>query len=176
MMTTVVVVGNAEPSSDYSEFIDNSDYVFRFNFTPFYETGKTGCLTTDLCLFGLPYPNAGEIPRLNTHIVKNCRSVWVESPTFLQPLMWGYGIPREKIILRHLHGVRDRYAIDGAERITAPSSGFQIVRYLVNESKFAACRKCICGFQWQGAENHLWDVEKKQAERYLDRGLLEMLV
>ncbi len=175
MMTTVVVVGNAEPSSDYSEFIDNSDYVFRFNFTPFYDTGKTGRLTTDLCLFGVPYPNAGEIPRLNAHIVNNCRSIWVESATFLEPLLSGYGIPRERIILRHLNEVGDRYGIDDAARITAPSSGFQILRYLVNESKFAACRMCICGFQWQGAENHQWDVEKKQGEQYLKLGLLEML-
>ena len=130
-MTTVVVVGNAEPRQDHSDFIDNSAVVIRFNYAPFFETGRTGRQTTFLCLFGVPYPNDGEISQLNTHIVKSCKTIWVEIASFFEPLVRRYEIPREKIHLKPMYRIRDSYAIDGAERITAPSSGFQVLRYLV---------------------------------------------
>jgi hypothetical protein len=75
-----------------------------------------------------------------------------------------------------MYAVRDIYAIDGAERITAPSSGFQVLRYLVNSTVFAGYRKFICGFEWQGGPGHLWALEKKQAKHYLNIRLLEAFV
>jgi hypothetical protein len=171
---TLVVVGNAEPRKDYSEFIDKCDVVVRFNFTPFFDTHRTGQRTTILCLFGVPYPCGGEVPRLNGNIVKNCQTIWVQIPAFCDPLMKGYDIPREKIAVMDLHALHDDYATSDAERIRRPSSGFQVLRYLVNSSEFAGYRRLICGFEWRGG-GHDWETEKRQAARYIELGLIKSL-
>jgi hypothetical protein len=177
MTKRLVVVGNAEPTEDCSKFIDQCDIVVRFNYTLFFETNRTGRRTTIFCLFGVPYPEAREIPRLNADIVKNCQTIWVESSAFFEPLTRGYKVPREKIILMNLHVIKDDYAIDGAERIARPSSGFQVLRYLVNRGAFAhgGYRKFICGFEWRGGGVHRWDVEKQQVARYVELKLLNIL-
>jgi hypothetical protein len=174
---TLVVVGNAEPRQDCSKFIDQCDVVIRFNFAPFFETRRTGRKTTILCLFGVPYPQAGEIPQLNPGLVKRCQAIWVEISTFFDPLISEYSIPRQKIALMNLHSVHDNYAIDDADRIDKPSSGFQVLRYLVNAPVFAEknYRKFIYGFQWQGGAGHRWDVERRQVARYVELKLLKIL-
>lgn len=173
-MSTLVVVGNAKPQKDLADVIDQSAVVIRFNHTSFFETGWTGCKTTHLCLFGLPYPQAGEIPRLNALVVESCASIWVEIESFVEPLVKGYKIPREKIHLNAMRSVQDRYA-KTATPITAPSSGFQVLRYLVNSPEHALYRKFICGFEWRGGGVHQWELEREQATHYLRMGLLERL-
>ena len=149
--------------------------VIRFNYTPFFEFGRTGRHTTVLCLFGVPYPHAGEIPRLNTYIVKSCQSIWVEVAVFIEPLMRVYEVPQEHITLRYMSSIRDTYAIDGTGRINLPSSGFQVLRYLVNSKEFAGYRKYIIGFEWKGGNRHMWEMEKNQVGYYLKSSLLEDL-
>ena len=175
MTETLVVVGNAEPQADWSEFIDQCAVIIRFNFTPFFDTNRTGLSTTILCLFGVAYPHAGEIPRLNADIVKSCQTIWAETPAFFDPLVRGYETPRQKITLMNLHAVHDDYACDDAERIQRPSSGFQVLRYLVNSPAFAGTRKFICAFEWRGGSGHSWEQEKRQVARYLELGLLSLL-
>ena len=173
MTKRLIVVGNAEPGEDYSEFIDKCDVIIRFNFTPFFETTRTGLRTTILCLFGVPYPHEGEVPRLNADIVGSCQTIWVESSVFFEPLTRGYSVPHRKIRLMPLHAVNDGYAIEGAERIKRPSSGFQVLRYLVNSQAFAGgYQKFICGFEWRGGDVHSWGIEKRQVARYLELKLL----
>lgn len=175
MTETLVVVGNAEPQEDLSAFIDQCAVVIRFNSTPFFDTLRTGLSTTILCLFGVPYPRAGEIPPLNAHIVRSCQTIWVETPAFFNPLRRGYEVPRQRIALMNLHAVHDNYAADDAEPIQRPSSGFQVLRYLVNSPAFAGTRKFMCGFEWRGGAGHGWEQEKRQVAQYLKLGLLRSL-
>jgi hypothetical protein len=175
MTKTLVVVGNAEPRENCSKLIDECDVVIRFNCAPFFEKNKTGLKTTILCLFGVPYPRPGEIPRLNADIVMNCQTIWVESPAFFDPLVRRYEIPPQKITLMNLRGVNDDHAIDGAERIKKPSSGFLVLRHLVNSAAFEGYRKYVCRFEWQGSHAHLWEMEKRQVGRYLELGFLKIL-
>jgi hypothetical protein len=175
MTETLIVVGNAEPQEDWSEFIDQCAVVIRFNFTPFFDTLRTGLNTTILCLAGVPYPRAGEIPQLNAGIVKSCQTIWVETPAFFDPLLRGYKIPPQRITLMNLHAVHDNYAAQDAEPIQKPSSGFQVLRYLVNSAAFAGHQKFICGFEWRGGSGHPWDQEKRQVARYLKLGLVSSL-
>jgi hypothetical protein len=172
---TLIVVGNAEPQEDWSAFIDQCAVVIRFNFTPFFDTLRTGLNTTILCLFGVAYPRAGEIPQLNADIVKRCQTIWVETPAFFDPLLRGYKISPQKITLINLHAVHDNYAADEAEPIQRPSSGFRVLRYLVNSPEFAGTRKFICGFEWRGGRGHPWEQEKRQVAHYLNLGLLNSL-
>jgi hypothetical protein len=108
-------------------------------------------------------------------IVKNCETIWAESPAFFDPLAQGYETPPQKIILMNLHNVNDGHAIDRAERIKRPSSGFLVLRSLVNSSPFEGYRKYICGFEWRGGGGHPWEMEKRQVARYLELGLLKIL-
>lgn len=166
----LVVIGNAEPREDQSEFIDGCDTVIRFNRTPFFDTGKTGRKTTILCLFGIPYPIAGAIPQLHHGVVTTCETIWAETDLFAEPLARDYGVPQQKIECRTLNGIRDRFAVSNG--IIRPSSGFQVLRYLVNSSTFADTEKFIRGFTFQGGRCHQWEAEKRQVEHYLQRGLI----
>jgi hypothetical protein len=177
MKKRLIVVGNAEPRQDRSEFIDRCDVTIRFNLTPFFGIHKTGIRTTILCLFGLPYPDGGEVPRLNRDIARSCHTIWVETPAFVDPLVRGYDVPRQRITLLDLHGVYDNHAIEGAEQIERPSSGFQVLRYLVNSpALFGEYRIFIYGFEWRGGARHTWELERRQAARYLELELLEYVL
>jgi hypothetical protein len=168
------VVGNGEPRQDRSEFIDRCDVIIRFNLTPFLGTHMMGVRTTILCLFGLPHPNGGGVLRLNRDIVRSCQTIWVENADFVDPLKRGYDIPRQRITLLDLHGGADNCAIEGAEQIERPSSGFQVLRYLVNSPALLdEYRIFICGFEWRGGAGHAWELERRQAARYLELDLLK---
>jgi hypothetical protein len=98
----------------------------------------------------------------------------VEHPDFMDPLIRGYDIPRQKITLLDLHGVEYNHVIEGAEQIERPSSGFQVLRYLVNSpAPFGEYRIFICGFEWRGGSGHDWELERLKAARYLGLNLLE---
>lgn len=175
MKRTFVVIGNAEPQGDQSAFIDQCDTVIRFNRTPYFDTGKTGCKTTVLCLFGITYPVAGaDIPGLNEFVVDNCEKIWAQTDLFAEPLEIGYGVPRHKIELANLTKVRDPDDIQSehAPLITRPSSGFQMLRYMVNAVAYADTEKFIYGFTFEGGPLHQWEYEKEQVERYIELGLL----
>lgn len=167
----LVVIGNAEPTEDLSTQIDQCDMVVRFNYTPYFDTGTTGCKTTILCLFGVPYPEGDEVPGLNTEVVKNSLGIWVGAPMFIGSLVRGYDVPRQKILLVSLPE-HDAYK---TEQIVTPTSGFQVLRFLVNSPWFAVFDKFICGFTWQGGPKHPWEQEKRQVAHYVEIGLLHHL-
>lgn len=170
----LVVVGNAEPRENLSAFIDQCDTVIRFNRTPFFDTGKTGRKTTILCLHGIPYPSQGEIPELNRTVAESCEMFWVETSLLVEPLQKGYNVQSQEIVVKMLKSIRDPIdrQISQAESITRPSSGFQVLRYLVNTSAFADFDKFFCCFTFQGGPCHQWELEKEQVARYVELGLL----
>lgn len=175
MKRTLIVIGNAEPQEDQSAFIDQCDTVIRFNRTPYFDTGKTGCKTTVLCLFGIPYPKKGdEDLGLNRAVVDNSAWIWAQIELFAEPLERGYGVPRQKIEFINLANVRDLDEIqtENAKLIKRPSSGFQVLRYLAYATEYDDTEKFICGFTFEGGPLHQWEYEKKQVERYIELGLL----
>jgi len=168
--SNIVIVGNAIPKEDYSEFIESHDIVIRFNHVNFLHTKKLG-------------------NKCDILVVQNMDSSYREGKATFDK--W------EKLIIIAENEVKDYSALiinsnnwktRNIETIYSDnlpvreklnnggSSGFIILEWLLNSKKedliFPISLVC---FTWQGWEGHAWEQEKKICHEYQKLGLVDIV-
>ena len=181
-MRSLIIIGNGEVNEDYTSFVDNADYVVRFNWLQNYNknTGKRVnalalasakthidnylepssqyqnnhiCLfksilmRIDLLLFPIPDANRNCTNRLRRiaffvdsfSLQKKSRKYYFCEDSYLDDL----GVQKKP-----LHQI-------------VPSSGYTVIRNILDDSSFNNFDIYLLGFNWRGWQGHSWSKEAK---------------
>lgn len=173
----VVLVGNAEVAREYSELVDGSEYVVRFNNCP--NLGRnTGSRTTILCLINTGAVGRdlykkqglrGLAPLRSSEIwFRGRRDNWLD---VLLTVLFSFRSRKKKLdygpkILAangldnpvryadrgHLKAVRHKlWAVDPQRpwKDVNPTSGFLALERVLTDPRFEGCEVCLVGFTWE---------------------------
>lgn len=166
----IVIVGNALPKKDYSEFIESHDVVIRFNHVNFLSTKMLGNKCDILVVQNMDskyrggkatLDNWGKLIIIAENAVKDHSRLIINSNNWKNRNI-------ETIYSDNLP-IREKLNNGG-------SSGFIILEWLLNS-------KCegltfpisLVGFTWQGWKGHAWEQEKRICHEYQKLGLVNII-
>lgn len=194
-MKTLVLVGNYPTGKlifkfyrkiykDYTDLVDNADFVIRINRTPNYNLG-TGKKSTILGIVnrGTPASEFSSSIHLNRKVLKEVKEIWFTRPS---PCEWDeaktayspFNLPKDKseeIITFQGIENKDLFYIEKSQYeimlklvnnnsdkfIFEPSSGFCLLYKILHEKRFQDFKIYLIGFSWEGWKGHNWKFEKK---------------
>lgn len=202
MKKTVVLVGNAPLRSDFSQKIDEADYVVRFN-EPKQSIGMSGTKTDLLMVATTSKPMQKRLQE----------SEFVQSPIFqaAQEIMLPYHPsivekyhPKPNIFSRlkgrradwthqtvdviglykNIRIMSPQFYIQACEDLDIPeqnmkkqfpSTGFLGIWHMLQTHNTDKWNIRICGFTWEGWKRHAWDAERQWIEKKITAGYLDFL-
>jgi len=199
MAKTMVVVGNAEPTVDLSEIIDDADEVVRFQMAFYYPLGLTGTKTTALAFRGASTGtgkdlSTGKLP-LSQEALAARPELWV-----MRSDGWGMHAPR-KLSWCNLHHVEvapffARYPqmselpirfVDMSARTALkayfwrrrrfkghvePTGGLWVLQWLLSQTEFAEYTIQVTGFTGGFRGHHPEGLERELLKRWVRGGRL----
>ena len=200
--TKIVIVGNADVITDFTNLVDNADLVFRFNSCRNYKI-NTGSKTDVLCV-----SNTGSAAKrlaffyenTNPDFIYDINAVWFVSDLLSLKKNFFYLMTNQKRKVEYSKyiiskcnfksGVEFKYL--GNEFVKnslnnllskgsvsvkpyAPSTGYLVLDKLLNDSDFNNSEIILIGFSWEGWKRHPWVLEKKTINTYVDLGRVSLL-
>jgi len=178
----IVIIGNGEVNKNYSSFIDNSDYIIRFNWLDNYNK-NTGIKTDALSLASAVQHIDNYLhPTSDAHKTKfNCfKKILTEIDTLIFPFPDENRLCHlrhkriDKLInFYHLNNknikkyfCEEQYMEDlkknrWPKNVIAPSSGYTVIRNILDDKSFINHRIYLLGFNWSGWLGHPWSSEKE---------------
>lgn len=195
-MKKLVIIGNAKVESDYSSFVNNCNYVARFNWLNNYNE-NTGTKTDAISLasakhhihefikpFSLPHKEKLEclintLNGVNTLIfpIPDANRSCFKRLERIDSLVSFYSL-NNKTCKKYF--CENRYYDDLKKYgwnpgFVAPSSGYTVIRNILDDEDFKGYRIYLLGFLWEGWEGHPWANEKKVIKHYESLNRLEIL-
>lgn len=198
-MKTVFIIGNGPVASDYSELVDSSDFVVRFN-EAYHYNKNNGAKADALCLTntGAParkfakYQTIGKLP-----FIEKVDQIWFPRPSKIHPAQfWLKPFSRstferanyEKHIisrnnLSHKKIIRltpelytaacqDLAITPGSDQI--PSTGYLGLRHVLQLYAGQKVKIILIGFGFSGNQVHPWEKEKNAVMSLQDQNLVQI--
>jgi len=170
MCQKIVLVGNAYPNKDYSNFIDSHDIIIRFNHVNFLHTKKVGTRCDFLVIQNMDedyrngrgtYQDCNNIIFIAENVDKNFSHLIIESNKWHNKSF--------NIVYSDTLEIKEKLEGNNGSR------GFIILNWLLKQSeKWDLPISLVC-FTWQGWKGHAWDKEKNKCHNYEEKGLITIL-
>lgn len=198
----IIIVGNAPVETDFSDEINSSDLVIRFNEpTKSNFNVNTGTKTDILCVTNLSAPGrtfAKYRKLINLPFIKELKEIWFPRPTrkpanqvWFKP--WSRQVFRKTdyskfiISMNSLTNKNIIYFSDQLYRecchtlnisdnfdLYEPSSGFLAIQYVQQRFDLIVHELLLIGFTFSGSDTHPWQKEKKEVLKLQAHGLLKL--
>lgn len=197
-MYRIILIGNAPIKKDLSEFINNSDFIVRFNLAGNYNK-NTGTKVDTLCICGGPSARKFSKYRKLSQLtfIKNLNEIWF-TRSFekkAKQVYFNVGKKRRRNI-DYSNLVLDRNKLNG-KSITVfgkdiyenskkllnitnekdePSSGFLALQYILR--KYGSIKEVeisLIGFTFQGWKHHLWENEKAYVKSLENENIIQLV-
>lgn len=185
-MKKLVIVGNQiDLVKDYSEFINSSDYVIRFNKSDNYKK-NTGTKIDELVC---RYANAYDIIHgfnnkyiyLHDIIFKNIKlTIVLNNFNDLNGIKIANNICKKNnisnlnIIYNNLNN-----SYNGDADTTLASTGKILIEYIIKNQLYLNYEIYIIGFNWFNIHDnngHMWKLEREQINNYIKNNLIKQLI
>jgi hypothetical protein len=176
---TMIIVGNATPDLDLSNFVDGCDIVVRLNATGNLGSGRVGARTDILCLrsFGsIGQRFASGADALHPRAVESAAELWFvgEAGNWAPAIIDRYDLASKRHRFFSLARMRrvDRILRGFGGARQGASLGAIAVILALEEAGFEPLQKWFCAFRFQGWSGHPWVAEKRLFETCCCQGSL----
>lgn len=186
-MKKLIIIGNQiDIKTDYSEFVDNSDYVIRFNKIESFNKNTGTKIDELVCRFANAYNLIHGFDSNLNYINSNIELDKIKFTLVLnnfndtQGLLIGndickkYKITNFNIIYNNLN---DSYNNQGDT--TLASTGKVLIEFLLKNKLYLNYDIYILGFNWYNFNHnngHMWVLEKEQISKYIKNKIITQLI
>ena len=180
-MKKIAIVGNGKFTKDQSFFIDNCDFVVRFNECKNFGD-MCGHKTDVLCInnTGAPIDRINEKKSiLNAPFYQSFSELWFPRNKNIHELNTNGDFTDKSKSLLDVNFLSDRSLVyfsydlnkfvfwilkkvsgKKLRKMKCPSTGFFGICYVLSSYRFSDYEKYILGFNFRGADSHNWKIEK----------------
>lgn len=177
-MKNLVIIGNQiDINNDYSNFINNADYVIRFNKMESFNKNTGTKIDELVCRYANAYNIVhGFNNKYEYHFsdinFKNIKfSLILNNFNDTDGLILGNNICKKNNIIDYniiYNNLNDSY--NGDSDTTLASSGKVIIEYVLKKKIYLNYKIYIIGFNWFNLDKncgHMWKLEREQIEKYI---------
>ena len=185
-MKNIVIVGNADITTDHIQFVNSEDFVIRFNDARNYDK-NTGTKVDALCLTNLStpgrlfakYKTVQKLP-----FIECVKEIWFPRPSDyfpfqfwlkpFNPITFSRADYRKHIVARNKLNQKDIISFSDLLYKTCcdeldiscestqyfPSTGYLAVKYVLQRFEHENIHITLLGFSFEGTDCHCWKNEK----------------
>lgn len=200
-MDHIVVIGNADINSDFSNLVDSADLVIRFNEARNYGSGLTGHRCDILCLANTSHPGRTfskykTIKKLQ--FIKDVIDIWFPHPFdytakqfWLRPFNKNkfrrtdyskFILKENKLKQKNIIFLKEDLFFEACMDLNiiqpsslVPSSGYMALKHIMKQYVDTQVKITVLGFAFTGADCHPWHEEKKCVLAFSEAGLITLL-
>ena len=199
-MKNIIILGNADVKTDYSELVNSADFVIRFNDARNY-ANNTGVKVDALCVTNLSTPGRlfakyKTIKKLP--FIDNVKEIWFPRPSNYLPFQFwlkpfnskafSHADYRKHIIARNnlyekeivsfsdelYTACCDELNIDRHSTAHFPSTGYITIKFVLQRFKNQNAKISLIGFSFEGTHCHHWEHEKTNVLALQKNGLIHL--